>query len=216
METGTTASDFYAQEGDWPPARIVPFVRFVMRDARKTFAGLRVARTLNGVHVTAEAESQNFSGVWPVTLSGLTRVRIGDGTVNGRTPWLDGRGLDGLDEDDEPHPEGVPTLSVAEGHGDRRRSYVGVLVKVLEKTGAMDEKDPEALTVAHRPSLHAAFAEGGAPDEEGTGFWPLAQLQWSSDGKRVERVRQWAYFPYTHRFQSGDGGRPGRHWFRPA
>lgn len=211
-----TPKDFHAEEGDWPPSRIAPFVRFVMRDARKTFAGVRVARTLNGVHVTASADTQSFSGAWTVTLSGLSSVRIGDGTVNGRVPWLDGRGLDGLDEEGEPHPEGVPLLSVSEGPGERRRSYVGVLVRIDPATGAMIAEDTESLTVAHRGTLHPTFAEGGAPDEESTGFWPLAQLHWSADGKRVERVRQWAYFHYVHRFQTGTGGKAGRHWFRPG
>lgn len=209
-------TDFYAEEGDWPPSKIAPFVRFVMTDVRKTFAGVRVARTMNGVHVTADPKSKSFAGAWTVTLEGLERVRIGDGTVNGRVPWLDGRGLDGLDEEGEPHPDGIPILSVASGPGERRRSYVGVLVTIDPATGAMVEDDPESLSVVHRGTLHPAFAEGGAPDEESTGFWPLAQLQWNADGSRVERVRQWAYFHYVHRFQTGDGGRPGRHWFRPA
>ena len=80
---------------------------------------------------------------------------------------------------------------------------------------AMDQLDPQPIA-GTEGAMHAAFSEGGAPDEESTGFWPLAQATWSADGDRVERLRQWAYFHYVHRFQRGDGGKPGRHWFRPA
>lgn len=208
--------DFYAREGDWPPSRIAAFARFVLDDTKKTFQGVRVNRGLSGVTVIADPDPVDFIGAWPVTVFGLQSVRIGPGTVNGRVPWLDGRDLEGLDEEGEAHPDGVPTLSLSEGPGERRRSYVGVRVTIDAATGAMDPATRENLTVEHRPSLHAAFLEGGAPDEEGSGFWPLAQIQWSADGQRVERVRQWACFDYVHRYQAGAGTRPGRHWFRPG
>lgn len=209
-------SDYHAEEGDWPPSRIVPFVRLVMRDVRKTFQGVRVNRTINGVHVVAESLPAVFVGAWPVTLSGPDTVRIGAGTVNGRVPWLAGRDLEGLDAEGTRHPEGIPLLSLESGPGERRRSYIGVVVTISRETGAMDVDLPESLTVAHRGDLPVAFLEGGAPDEETTGFWPLAQAQWSTDGKRVERVNQWAYFQYVHRFVAGEGTRPGRHFFRPG
>lgn len=212
----SSPSDFYAEDGDWPPSRIAPFVRFVMREARKTFHGVRVNRTLNGVSVIAESVPQVFAGAWSVSVAGRTTVRVGDGTVNGRVPWLYGRSLDGLDSDGKTDPQGVPMLIIEGGPGERLRSYVCLRVVIDSKTGAMDVDVPESLTLAHRQTLHPAFAEGGAPDEERVGYWPLAQLQWSADGKRVERVRQWAYFNYVHRFQKSNDGRPGRHWFRPA
>ena len=216
MSAGDSPQDYYAEEGDWPPSRIVPFVKFVMRDAKKTFEGLRVTRTLRGVSVVADYPTQDFTGAWTVSLSGPKSVRIGAGTVNGLVPWLDGRDLEGLDEKGNAHSGGVPLLSLDDGPGTRRRSYIGILVRVVSETGKIDVDDRESITVDHRPSLHAAFSEGGAPDEESTGFWPLAQATWSADGDRVERLRQWAYFHYVHRFQRGDGGKPGRHWFRPA
>lgn len=209
-------SDYYAADGDDPKPIIRRLVELVRRDSRKTFQGVTVQRSLNGVNVVAKERARVFTGAWYVTLGQSNSVQFSPGTVNGREARLDEITLDGFDLDGEPADAGRPSLNVEEGPNERQRSYVGILVRINPETGAMDPEDPEALTMAHRPTLHPAFGEGGAPDEEGAGFWPVAQLQWTADGKRIDRVRQWAYFDYTHRFVQPLGGGRGRHFFEVA
>lgn len=198
----------------WPKLR--RFIRFVLRDANRTFSGVRVHQRRTGKTILIDADTPAFAGVWRVSLPSTGRAQIAPGTVNGRQPMIGGVFLDGLDENGDPEKGGVPTLDLNAGPGDRRRSYVCLAVAIDPATGAMDPASEDALRIVHRPTLHEGFAEGGAPDEFGNGFWPIAQLTWSEDGERVERVRQWAWFPYTHRYVPGENGDPGRHWFRPA
>ena len=208
--------DFYAATREEVIPKLQAFVRFVFWWIDQPIPGFIRRTTKRGQILIEEEEPLRFTGAFFVQSVGLLEVRFSPGTVNGMVPRIDEQFIDGVDEEGETYDDGVPTLSISEGPGDRRRSYVGIQVRITGETGAIDEEDPEALTMVHRPTLATTFSEGDAPDEEGTAFWPVAQITWADDGKRIERVRQWVYFDQVHRFVPGEDGRAGRHRFRPA
>jgi hypothetical protein len=205
-----------AEDGDLSEPIIRRFMRFVVRESRRQFTGFKRNVTANGTTLVEIPKKNTFKGAFTVSIRSGTRLVIGEGTVNGLLPRIGEVYIDGKDENGEDVPEGIPALDLDEGPGDRRRSYVCLRVRIDPATGAMNPDDPEALTIVHRQTLHPAFADGGSPDEEGAGDWPIAQLTWSANGIRVDRIRQWVFFDQTHRFEAGDGLRPGRHFFRPA
>lgn len=207
---------FLAEDGDLAEPIVRRFMRFVVRESRRQFTGFKRNVTANGTTLVEIPRRNVFRGAFTVSIRSGTRLVIGEGTVNGRLPRIGEFFIDGKDESGADIPEGIPALDVAEGPGDRRRSYVCLRVRIDPTTGAMNPDDDTAMTIAHRQTLHPAFAEGGAPDEDGVGDWPIAQLEWSANGIRVDRVRQWVFFDQTHRFEAGEGIRPGRHFFRPA
>jgi hypothetical protein len=208
--------DFYAATNEEVIPKLNAFVRYVAEWVATEFPGFTRRSTKTGQILIEEENERRFTGAFFVSVLGATRVRFSPGTVNGRVPVIAGRFIDGIDAEGDAYIEGVPTLDVREGPGDRRRSYVGIEVQIDAATGAMDEADPEALQMVHRQNLPAGFSEGGAPDEVARGFHPVAQLTWAADGRRIERVRQWVYFDQTHRYAPGEEGTRGRHWFRPA
>lgn len=205
-----------AEDGDLSEPIIRRFMRFVVRDTNRQFTGFKRSVTAYGTTLVQIPKDPVFRGAFSVSLRSGTRLVIGEGTVNGLLPRIGEFYIDGKDENGDDVPEGIPALDLAEGPGDRRRSYVCLRVRIDPATGAMNPDDPEAVTIVHRPTLHPAFYDGGAPDEDGVGDWPIAQLIWSTNGIRVDRVRQWLFFDQTHRFEAGEGTRPGRHFFRPA
>lgn len=212
-------SDFYGENGAIAFPKLRAFVRFVLSDAKRSFSGdIRIHRTAAGQNIIEESPAVPFTGAFSVSLVGSQKLSISEGFVNGRMPMIDGVFLDGTLRDGKTSEDGIPQLEITDDPSDRNRSWVGLLVQIDPETGAMDPEDENALTIAHRPELHEKFAEGGAPDEEGSAFWPLAHLHWSRDGKRIDRARQIAFFDQTHRFQAGDEEEEtkGRHWFRPA
>lgn len=194
--------------------KLTALARAVIEEARRQFSGARVTRTREGQIVTFEPEAVAFSGSFHVAIAGRELVTVTPGLVNGLMPRIEGVFLDGTDENGDASPDGIPRLDCASGPGARRRSYVGIRVKLDAATLAMDEADPEALVMAHRGDLPAGFSEGGAPDEGGTAFWPVAQLTWDEDGLRIVRVRQISYFDKTHRYV--EVGSTYRHFFDPA
>lgn len=206
--------DFYAREGEPVAPKLLALARAVLEEARLQFSGARESRTRLGRIVTFEPETVAFSGSFHVAIAGKELVSVSPGLVNGRMPMIDGVFLDGTDENGDPAPNGIPRLVCASGPGERRRSYVGIRLKLDAEALAMDEADPEALVMAHRGDLPAGFTEGGAPDEGGTAFWPVAQLTWDESGLRIVRVRQISYFDKTHRFV--EVGSTWRHFFDPA
>ena len=207
---------FLARDGDPVRPKLEAFVRHVLGEGVVQVDGpVRETRRDRGRSLVFEPDPVPFVGAFAVRVTSGTSVQVGAGTVNGRTPMIGERFIDGVDEDGESYREGPPRLDLDEGPGYRLRSWITLAVTIDPETGAMAEAQ-EGLQIAHRSDLPAAFEEGFAPDEDGVGHWPLAQVTWSADGARVSRVRQMIYFDQVHRYQPGEDGAPGRHRWRPV
>jgi len=205
--------DYFAEDGQISDPLLKRFIRFVVQDAKRSFPGFRRHVTSRGTTLTAEAVDTAFRGMFTVRLRGVDTAVIGEGYVNGVIPRIGGDAIDGLDEDGERLKDGVPELDLSEGAGDRRRSYVCLRVRINPETGAMDLEDEESLTIAHVPTLHEKFFEGGAPDAGDVADWPIAQLHWNEEGDRITKVVQWIYFnldaPVSGTWRGGGRGRAG-------
>lgn len=183
------------------------FIDFVKGDEVVDITGpVRQMRGTLGRTLVFEPETQKFPGAFRVATAGPRSFRIGEGEVNGRVPFLDGRDLAGLLPDGSAHPEGRPVLLV-EGEPEARRSWICLLVA----TSPGDLYDvpfegEEGLTVVHRLALPTGVPYG--LDEEGRGLRPIAQLTWSSDRTRVDRVRQILHFDQVYRAPRGMDPRP--------
>lgn len=205
--------DFFGRDGEVSAPKLRAFIRHVLAETHRVIGGAREHRTRLGRIVVMEADSPVFAGAFFVSVAGLTDLTLSTGRVNGVQPTIGGVYLDGTLPGGGDSPDGVPRLDCGEGPGERSRSWVGLRVALNAATLAIDPEDPEAVTVAHRTELPARFSEGGAPDEGGTGFWPVAELVWNATGRRIVRVRQIGWFDKTHRYVDGE---PGRHFFESA
>lgn len=199
--------DFPAIEGQDALPVLQAFINFVRSDEVASISGpVRETRGTQGRALVFEAETQKFPGSFRVATAGPRSFRIGEGEVNGRVPFLDGRDLAGLREDGSPHPEGRPTLQV-EGEPEARRSWICLLV-AISPGNLFDEPlaGEEGLTITHRLALPTGVPYG--LDEEGRGLRPIAQLSWNSDRTRVDRVRQILHFDQVYRAPQGADPRP--------
>jgi hypothetical protein len=198
--------DFPAITGENALPILQAFIDYVKADRVALIgAGVRETRGDRGRTFVFEEAPQRFPGSFRVSSQGPRSVRIGEGEVNGRVPFLDGRDLAGLDLDGEPHPEGVPTL-ILEGEPEARRSWICLLVIAANaNTGEIPPGD-EGVTITHRLALPTGTPYG--LDEEGRGLRPIAQLTWNSDRTRVDRIRQILHFDQEYRAPRGEDPRP--------
>jgi len=193
------------------------FMEFVQNDQVTIVGGpVRVVRTAQGQSIIFEPESNRFVGAFRVSTVGPRTFRVGEGTVNGEVPILDGRDLAGLMPDGDPHPEGAPSLRV-EGEPETRRSWICLLVTEPPASsgggdtvssmslGVVKGGDPP-ITIVHRIALPDKVPYG--LDEEGRGLRPIAQLTWNEDRTRVDRVRQILHFDQEYRAPKGSDPRP--------
>lgn len=206
--------DFHAREDEPVRPKLAAFARFVIEQAVTQLSGARILQTRHGRIVTFEPLPVAFSGSFHVSIAGRELVSVAPGLVNGAMPIIEGVYLDGTGLDGEPSAIRIPRLDCASGPGERRRSYVGIRLAFVPGSTNFDPEDPYALQMVHRGDLPAGFSEGGAPDEGGTAFWPVAVLRWSEDGMRIEQVRQISFFDKTHRYVVIE--QRGRHFFDVA
>jgi hypothetical protein len=199
--------DFPAINGDNALPVLQAFIDFVRGDEVADISGpVRQTKTARGRRLVFEPETQKFPGAFRVSTAGPRSFVIGEGEVNGRIPFLDGRDLAGLREDGSAHPDGRPALQV-EGEPEARRSWICLLV-ITPPENLFDEPLPgeEGLTITHRLALPIGVPYG--LDEEGRGLRPIAQLSWNSDRTRVDRVRQILHFDQIYRAPRGEDPRP--------
>lgn len=198
--------DFEAIDGADALGVLAAFVQFVKSEEVLTVDGpVRETRTDRGRAFVFEPEAQRFPGSFRVSTLGPRSVRIGEGEVNGRVPFLDGRDLAGLKADGKEHPEGRPSL-LLEGEPGSRRSWICLLVlQALPLTGEILAGE-DYLTIVHRFSLPTGVPYG--LDEEGRGLRPIAQLTWNSDRTRVDRIRQILHFDQVYKPPVGKDPRP--------
>jgi len=182
--------DFFAQEGQPIAPLLAKFARYVMRDSTITVTGgARIMKGARGLRVIYDPPPQTFPGSFSVSLRSSNRVQISDGLVSGLVPYVDGRRLDGLDEEGELVPEGRPSLEVtAPKEGDR--SYIVLFARHSEEgeiddTIEQDSGDPGAVIV-HLEALPPGMRE------EGRVARLVAVLYWQ-DGQ-VRQVRQVVWY----------------------
>lgn len=198
--------DFPAITGENALPVLQAFIDFVKGDKVSLIgSGVREARGDRGRTFVFEQDPQRFPGSFRVSSQGPRSVRVGEGEVNGRIPFLDGRDLTGLDPDGQPHPEGVPTL-LLEGEPEARRSWICLLVIAANADTGEIPAGEEGLTITHRLALPTGVPYG--LDEEGRGLRPIAQLTWNSDRTRVDRIRQILHFDQEYRAPRGEDPRP--------
>lgn len=141
--------DLEAEEGE--PIRTVlrRVVRFFREDATIEVQGpARIVRTARGRRVIYEPSPQIFPGSFLVAVRGARELAIGEGLVGGLVPYLDGRRLDGRDEEGELLPEGPPTMRL-EVPEDVDRTYVLLWARhnesgEVDETIEQDSGDPAA------------------------------------------------------------------------
>lgn len=198
--------DFEAIDGENALPVLQAFVDFVRGDEVLSVTGpVRETRTDRGRTFVFEPQAQRFPGAFRVASLGPRSVRIGEGEVNGRIPFLDGRDLAGLRADGREHPEGPPAL-LLEGEPEARRSWICLLVlAAADGTGEIPAGE-DFLTITHRLALPVGVPYG--LDEEGRGLRPIAQLTWNRDRTRVDRIRQILHFDQVYRPPVGNDPRP--------
>jgi len=164
--------------------------------------GIRRYLTPQGTRIVLEDSSTNWPHPWYVDAAGM-EARIGEGTVNALMPRIKGVRLDGLT--DKMEYEEVPPLKL-EGI---ETGKTWVALRVLTTEGRIDPENKEALTIVETKTLNPRIYEGGAPDLEGVGLWPLAVLYWR-EGK-LFKTFQIAHHNLIHRFERSNDERPDRH-----
>ena len=176
--------------------------------------GVRLTVTPNGTLVAADVRSNPWDHPFKVTVSSKVAV-IGNGSVNNLVPQINGAGLDGLDSNGK--DVSPPQLKITGGPSKDLRSWICVQAKVDAKTGRMDAKDKNALTIIHTSTLDPKSGEGGFPDSgQGIGLQPLAMLLWSEDRAGIKRVFQITHHNLQHRFVRSGTSTAGRHFFWAA
>ena len=199
---------FRAVDGQEALPTIQAFIEEVAAEGVLSVAGpVRETRADKGRTLVFDPPMQTFPGAFPVGLIGARELRIGEGEVNGRLPWLDGRDLTGRRTDGTDDPRGVPSLILEETPETGRRSWVCLLVTTVPGS-SYDEipEGEEGLTITHRIDLPAATPYG--LDEEGRGLRPIAQLTWNAEKTLVERIRQILHFDQVYKAPQGDDPRP--------
>jgi len=181
-QRATRPEEFMARPRERVRPKLAAFAAFVFSERLREVVGARGVRILRGElgkTVVVERETVPFVGAFHVSLATPTAARVGEGTVNGERPIVDGRYLDGTiaPEGTRPDPRGEPEIPLGTVRPVRGRSYICVLV-VAEGGDLL----PESLTLVHRADLRD-LTEGDART-----YWPVAELMWI-DG-RPERVRQ--------------------------
>jgi hypothetical protein len=182
--------EFFAQEGQEIAPLLARFARFVKRDSVITITGgARVMKTAQGRRVIYDPAPQTFPGAFKVRQLGGNRVEVSDGLVSGLVPYLDGRRLDGLDEEGEPLPEGRPSL-LCEAPKTGDRTYVVLYARhtdegEVDDTIEQDSGDPGAVIV-HLEELPPGMRE------EGRVARLVAVLYWQ--GGQVRQVRQVVWY----------------------
>jgi hypothetical protein len=185
--------DFYAEDGEPVEPVLRRFVRYVLRESRVTVQGpARVLSTRMGKQVIYEPTPEVFPGSFQVRKIGGTTLSISEGLVGGLVPYLDGKRLDGLDEDGNPLPEGKPVLEcTAPETGDR--TYVLLWARHNEN-GEMDEslatQDPD---IASSDIVH--YSDPKLPEGmRGDGFVArlVAVIYWRDE--QIVRLRQVVWY----------------------
>ena len=194
------AREFYAEEG----RPIIPvlnrFARFVKRESKLTVTGgARVMKTAAGRRVIYEPSPQTFPGSFRVTLPRSRWIAVSEGLVSGLVPYLDGRRIDGLTEEEKPHEDGKPTLLLVPPE-ETDRSYVLLFARVTEdgEIGEDGTTTDPIVKIEHRHELPAGMRE------EGKVARLIAVIYW--EGIRVTSVRQVVYYDQEV-FPSGDKAR---------
>lgn len=199
---------YRAVDGQEALPTIQAFIEDVAAESVFSVSGpVRETRTDRGRALVFDPPMQSFPGSFRVGIVGAREMRIGEGEVNGRVPFLGGRDLTGRREDGSDDPQGIPSLRLEETPEKGRRSWVCLLVSIVADSTS-DEIPPgeDGLTIVHRVELPTAVPYG--LDEEGRGLRPVAQLTWSKDKSLVERIRQILYFDQVYRAPRGDDPRP--------
>lgn len=217
---------FHVRGGESWPGVLMRFLEAVRewRVVEITGDGVSERRTDRGRHVLFEPVERVFHGSFFVSLQGSMEARVAPGLVNGVMPVMgrDDVPLDGLDEDGEELPEGVPRL-VLEGPGERRRSWVCLRVTVDPGTGEAPEDAVEDGTwarVVHVRDLPPRLLDGERPDVDSAGLLPLAEVHWDGTGERAVACRQVVYWDQAWRFEEAEEAEVetalGKHVFRPV
>lgn len=183
---------------------------------RKLLPGRGVLLTeVPGVGTVVEAEAvagSAFPHPWRTVRTGAA-VSISPGLVNTRLPVIGGAPMDGLDEEGEPLPQGVPVLDLGDPsdapYDENGYLWVCVRAAVDPETGTLREEPPFEMVLSDRLS----WLDGGVLDIEGTGDYPVALIRRPRKQKdRHGRVFQICHFNLNHRF-ARDVDRPARHIF---
>ena len=206
--------DFYAKEGEMVRPKLRAFANYVLEQAVAQISGARMVHTRHGRIVTFEPNPVAFAGAFHVSIAGPKSVTVSEGLVNGVMPTINGVYLDGFLPRGQAATDGVPKLDCSEGSGARQLGYVCIRVEIVPGERTFLQFEPDALQMVYVPTLNFRFSEGGAPDEDGVAHWPVAQLRWSDDDQRIERVRQISFFDKTHRYVEIE--QQGRHFFDVA
>ena len=208
-------SSIRAKRGD----RILPKWNKLINKAEEAYvtAGkhTKVRRLPNGkILVTGEPPVRIAPHPWRVSsLDEEQRVRITEGTVAGRFPWITDEARLGQETEDG-EIIGLKLKPKSEGY-----SYVAVGVNVSASESGLAEIDAngadtwEQLRLQEIDELPKGFGTGGVlPDGAGWAWYPLVRLEWSQ--KSVQRKFQIVRHNLGHLVLKGDNNE-ARHFFPP-
>lgn len=181
-----TTRDLYAKEGESIRTVLSRTVRYLRQEGRVSVTGpARIIRRISGTEVVYDPDPVTFPGSFPVRVTGALTVEIGEGLVSGLVPTIAGRRIDGLDEEGEEDPEGIPELTL-EAPESGRRTWI-VMAAQVDDEGQVREESAGAVEILHLTELPPRMM-----DEDGRPLRIVAAVAWK--GGRVERVRQVVWY----------------------
>jgi len=170
--------------------------------------GIRISR-IPGVGTLVEVEEQtvSWSHPWEVRMVNNDTLEVAPGLVNGLMPWIDGRPMDGFDENGKAHRDGKPFLKF-KPKGDSVWVCVRVAGSGLRLTTAGGALSIDVVE-------KSTWRDGGSQDEKGNGgmhvgHYPLA---WMRKVSGTWKIYQIAMFNLQWRFSQKTETSDARHWF---
>lgn len=202
-----TLDDIRAKAGDSISDKWRQLEQYIdqQRAAHEGMTGPGLLKDQSGEGFTYRAAPQAnaaFEGAFFVRLSG-SAVTVGDGTVDGMTPLMDGARIDGYDSEGKPGE--IPGLSFeGEEPDEQLRSWICVEAIRADGDAAgsfapIDDTDPDALIITHRNSL----TDEEPPSDGQRAILPLAVVIWS-DTRTPARVEQNVYFNQRTKLEDGE------------
>lgn len=170
-----------------------------------TGVGTRISVIGDRATFSAIGKRGRFRGSWWCT--GVEKMRISLGYVNGLEPYLDGRLMSGRDKKGKLDPKGVPMLEIKPSLFSKE-GWSWICVRALvDAGGKIRTKDHTA------EDLRIIQSDVRISDDELVGLFPVAVLRAREDG--VVTMRQIAYFDLQHGTRKPEAGRR-QHFFWPA
>lgn len=185
-------------------------------------AGVRITETKNGTIITVSNKTSKYRPPFEVGISSSASIfyaSIRPGIVNGEFPYIkddagksgwrrsDNRDEDGMKFDP---PKETPRMKIDLSNADKGKLYISLRVKP-NKAGTI---------VQPRENLRIVQTKDAKGPRDGAGYYPLAMVYLSKDGKSADQVFQIVHHNMRYIYQAKESTKGettgNRHLFFPA